>query len=322
MKRVFALGELLVDFMSAERDTSLADCSLFIKKAGGAPPNALAALCKLGGNGLLASKVGKDPFGTFLINECKKNGINTSMVIQDDLRFTTCAFVSLSSTGERDFVFARGADGFLQYNELDIRALNDCDIFHFGAATGLLDSVTYETYMKVLDVALENKKIIVFDPNYRQDFWKQNTEVFVQRSRKMVAHSHIVKVSEQEALLISGENNILDAAKSLINLGAKIVLITLSDKGSLIAMNGYEKIIPSIKVNCVDATGAGDAFIGAFLYKLASCTNIYEIFEDRERLESFVSFANRAGAICCTKLGAMEGMPTILDMGIDRVSCP
>lgn len=322
MKRVFALGELLVDFMSAERDTSLADCSLFIKKAGGAPPNALAALCKLGGIGLLASKVGNDPFGKFLINECKKNGIDTSMVIQDDLRFTTCAFVSLSSTGERDFVFARGADGFLQYAELDIPALNDCDIFHFGAATGLLDSITYDTYMKVLDVALENKKIIVFDPNYRQDFWKQNTDIFVQRSRKMASHSHIVKVSEQEALLISGEDNILDAAKGLINLGAKIVLITLSDKGALLAMNGYEKIIPSIKVNCVDATGAGDAFIGAFLYKLASLANIYEIFEDHERLESFVSFANRAGAICCTKLGAMEGMPTILDMGIDRVSCP
>lgn len=327
MKKVFALGELLIDFMAVDRDTSLADCSLFIKKAGGAPPNALAALCKLGGKGLLAAKVGKDPFGSFLIAECEKNHIDTSMVVQDDLRFTTCAFVSLSKSGERDFVFARGADGFLHYDELNLKKISDCDIFHFGAATGLLDSITYQTYMKVLDMAVTEGKIIVFDPNYRQDFWKADTNIFIQRSRKMVSLSHIVKMSEQEALLVSGEKSLSKAAKNLISLGASIVLITLSDKGAFVAIKGYESIVPSIKVHCVDATGAGDAFIGAFLYKLACCADTCEIFKNQELLESFVSFSNKAGALCCTKLGAMEGLPNIEDMsaiekkGIDTVYC-
>lgn len=322
MKKVFAMGELLIDFMGTKRDVSLSACDTFIKKAGGAPPNALAALCKLGGEGYLASRVGNDAFGDFLISECKKNNIDTSMVIKDCQRFTTCAFVSLTSLGQRDFIFQRGADAYINYEELDIDLVRNCEIYHFGAATGLLDSVTYNTYMKVLDEAISSNKVIVFDPNFRQDFWKgdkDNSSIdnFISRCRYMISKSHVVKVSEEEAKLISEESSIEKAAEYFLNLGTEIVLVTCSDKGTYAKKEDYSELIPSIEVNCVDSTGAGDAFIGAFLYKMSSMDNINDLFTNNRLLKEFVFFSNKAGAICCTRLGAMEGMPSKDEMGLD-----
>ena len=316
MRKVFALGELLIDFMATRRDVSLTDCDTYIKKAGGAPPNALAALCKLGGTGYLASNVGNDPFGRFLIEQCKINGIDTSMVEMDKVHFTSCAFVSLTKSGERDFIFARGADEHIDFSNLNMDILSKCEIFHFGAATGLLGGKTYQAYMKALDMAVEKDKFIVFDPNYRQDFWKTRTDEFIEKSRKMIAKSHVIKTSEEEARLLSGKTDLEEAANELLNFGTKIVLITLSDKGCLVAKKEYMKTVPSIKVNCVDSTGAGDAFIGAFLYRLTMLDDLNEIFNDCNLLEKIVLFSNKAGAICCTKLGAIEGMPTRQDIDI------
>lgn len=316
MKKVFALGELLIDFMGTRRDVSLADCDMFIKKAGGAPPNALAALCRLGGVGYLSSRVGHDAFGNFLISECSKNNIDTSMVIKDPSRFTTCAFVSLTSSGQRDFIFQRGADAYIRYEDLSMDKVMDCNIFHFGAATGLLDSITYETYMKVLNLAIKNDRFIVYDPNFRHDFWKNSkgsnsADDFISKSRYMISKSHVVKASEEESMLISNEDSIEKAAKYFLELGTKIVLITCAEKGAYAVKKGYSELIPSIKIDCVDSTGAGDAFIGAFLYKLSCLYNTNDILKDDMLLKEFVSFSNKAGAICCTRLGAMEGMPTM-----------
>jgi fructokinase len=317
MKRdVFAMGELLIDFMSTDRDTDLENAKSFIKKAGGAPPNALAALSKLGGNSVIASKVGNDPFGDFLVNECKKYGMDINMIIKDPKYSTTLAFVSLTADGERDFTFVRGADEHLMFSELDRERIEKCGIFHFGAATGLLGGETYDTYMKVLDIAIKKDAYIVFDPNYRYDFWKERTSVFRKRCKKLIAVSDIVKVSDEELRIITKKKTLKAGAGVLLDLGARLVCVTLGEKGAFAAKKNYQKIIPGIKIKCIDSTGAGDAFIGALLYKLSTADDMESIFEDDKILEEYIKFANIAGAICCTRLGAMEGMPAASDMEI------
>lgn len=317
MKKVFAAGELLIDFMGARPDVSMKDCDTFIKKAGGAPPNALAALCKLGGKGYLASRVGQDPFGDFLIEECEKYGIDLSMVTKDPSHFTTVAFVSLTSSGERDFIFAKGAHSYIAYDDINEDILRDCEIFHFGAATGLLDSKTHETYDLLLDYARKNNKLISFDANYRYDFWKQDTNLFINRANEYISKSHLIKFSEEEAFVLSGKNDIYEAGQFFVDLGTTLVLITLSEKGTLVYMKDFNEIIPSIKVDCIDSTGAGDAFIGAFLYQVSLRDDVEDIFNDKSLLKKAVAYANKAGAICCKSLGAMESMPTAKEMDLD-----
>src|SRR5690554_5118632 len=136
MKSVYCIGELLIDFVAEKQGSDLSKAKDFTKKAGGAPANVAAAIAKLKGNSYFIGCVGKDPFGSFLLNILEKDLVNTDL-IQRTATFTTLAFVSLAEDGERDFVFSRGADKELSYDRsLKERFKNQ--IVHFGAATALL----------------------------------------------------------------------------------------------------------------------------------------------------------------------------------------
>src|SRR5699024_7965929 len=91
----------------------------FEKQAGGAPANVCATIAKLGGEALFNGKVGNDPFGIFLKQTLEQVHVDTSMLLLDDEHPTTLAFVSLKEDGERDFIFNRGADAYLEAQELD-----------------------------------------------------------------------------------------------------------------------------------------------------------------------------------------------------------
>ncbi|MFL6560412.1 MAG: PfkB family carbohydrate kinase, partial [Bacillus sp. (in: firmicutes)] len=94
-RSVMCVGELLIDFYCTDIDVNLKEGNHFLKKAGGAPANVAAAISKLGGVASLIGKVGNDPFGLFLIETIKEVGVDTSMIVTDDLAPTTLAFVSL-----------------------------------------------------------------------------------------------------------------------------------------------------------------------------------------------------------------------------------
>ena len=132
MSKVFCIGELLIDFIGKDRGKGLKNGGNFQKKAGGAPANVGAAVCKLGGESYFLGQVGNDSFGEFLVDMLKNIGINTEMTKMDG--YTTLAFVAIDEKGERNFSFARkpGADTQLQTEDLDVKLLSDCRIFHFG----------------------------------------------------------------------------------------------------------------------------------------------------------------------------------------------
>src|SRR4051794_29529827 len=110
---VVCIGELLIDFFCTDIDMDLIKGRQFLKSAGGAPANVAAAIAKLGGDAAFSGKVGKDPFGDFLKQTLDAANVDTSMLVMDEKVPTTLAFVSLKKSGERDFVFHRGADAFL-----------------------------------------------------------------------------------------------------------------------------------------------------------------------------------------------------------------
>lgn len=309
--QVICIGELLIDFICSDINSNLEGGTHFIKKAGGAPANVAVAISRLGGRALFAGKVGSDSFGGFLKGVLDQNGVDTSMLIQDNLSNTTLAFVSLKSDGERDFIFNRGADGLHMYNELDMEAVKKSSIIHFGSATALLGGPSKETYLRLMKESKENSKFISFDPNYRTDLWKGRQKEFVETIRGCIPMADFVKTSNEEIRLISGKEDLNKAAEVLHGLGAKVVAVTLGKNGTLISNASASKIVRSIKVNAIDSTGAGDAFVGAFLYKLSKLEIPQSVFEDFEKLQEITYFANKVGAIVCTKIGAISSMPTL-----------
>ncbi|MGQ0452399.1 PfkB family carbohydrate kinase [Bacillus sp. SS-TM] len=107
-----------------------------------------------------------------------------------------------------------------------------------------------------------------FDPNYRSALIT-NTEQFSQDCLTFIKHAHFVKVSQEEATMLSKESDLQQAALKLLNYGAKVVAITLGKDGTLLATNEGQTIVSSISIQQVDTTGAGDAFVGAMLYQIA-----------------------------------------------------
>lgn len=128
---VLCIGELLIDFICSDVNVSLVQGNNFVKKAGGAPANVTATISKLGGKALFAGKVGNDPFGIFLKEVLDEVKVDTSMLMFDKNSNTTLAFVSLKSDGERDFIFNRGADKLLRYEELDETKIKASKVIHF-----------------------------------------------------------------------------------------------------------------------------------------------------------------------------------------------
>jgi fructokinase len=312
MVKIICIGELLIDFICRDIDSDLIRGENFIKKAGGAPANAAAVISKLGGHALFAGKVGDDSFGHFLKKSLEDMNIDTSMLILDKNSKTTLAFVSLKNNGERDFIFNRGADELYDYQEFDLNKLKDTDIVHFGSATALLGGSLKAAYYKILDEAKNENIFISFDPNYRSDLWKGRRDEFIKTSKDFISKSDFVKVSDGELSIISGIEDKDRAIDEFHKLGAKIVAVTLGKDGSIISTRNQREIVKSIEINSIDSTGAGDAFIGAVLLKIAEEKNKLNLEDGFQQLKDAVYFGNKVGAYVCTKIGAM----TALDDGI------
>ncbi|GBF18114.1 fructokinase [Arenibacter algicola] len=308
MKNVFCIGELLIDFVAEKQGSDLAKAHNFTKKAGGAPANVASAIAKLGGKSFFIGCVGKDPFGTFLINTLTEGQVDVSLAQRSDT-FTTLAFVSIAEDGERDFVFSRGADKELTH-DIRLKNLFKDQIVHFGAATSFLGGSLEEAYSLYLQEAISHNSFICFDPNFRADLWKGTEEIFIQKCLPFVEKSDLCKFSLEEAQLLSKKEDLKEACTFLHQLGTKIITVTLGGEGTYLSTPSIQKIIPSIKVKPVDTTGAGDAFIGCLLKQISLTTNLDALLADSGLLEKMVQDANKAGAITTLNYGAIESLPS------------
>lgn len=304
--RILCVGEALIDMICTDRGTSLAEGQHFLKKAGGAPANVAAAIAALGGAVDLAAKVGADPFGDHLVKVMESFGVGTQHMLKDAGHFTTFAFVSLMENGERDFYFNRGADGQLRPQDLETIDLDHFAIVHFGSATAFLPGPLQAAYQGLLQKCLQRNLFISFDPNYRHLLFQANTQSFIDQSWHYLKSCHFFKVSDEEALMLTGTATVADAAQTLLQKTAAVFAITLGKEGTLLGLNGTAIRVPSIAVAPVDTTGAGDAFTGAVLFQISKKNRNQMRSLDATEWKQIVLNANKAGARTCEYMGAME----------------
>ena len=304
--KILCVGEALIDMICTDKGKTLSAGDNFLKKTGGAPTNVAAAIAALGGRVELAAKVGTDPFGKQLVAEMQDFGVSTRWMLQDSNYFTTFAFVSLMENGERDFYFNRGADGQLTREEVDNIDLEEFSIIHFGSATGFLPGPLQAAYLSLLHKALQKNIFISFDPNFRHLLFKNNIQTFIDQSWNFLKCCHFFKLSDEEALLITGGTTLQDAAEILMEKTSAIFAITLGKDGAMLGFNNTTTIIPGIDVKPIDTTGAGDAFVGAVLYQLSE-KKLPEIKSlSAQQWAHIFTNGNKAGARTCQYLGAMD----------------
>ncbi len=304
--KIICIGEALIDMICTDIGTSLTEGQQFLKKAGGAPANVAAAIAALGGNVDLVAKVGDDPFGNHLVGTMGSFGVGTRWMLKDPGYFTTFAFVSLMQNGERDFYFNRGADGQLSRQEIENIDLDGYSTVHFGSATAFLPGALQTAYQGLLHKSLQRDLFISFDPNYRHLLFRHGQQAFIDQSWNFLKSCHFFKVSDEEAMRITGNVTVADAAQTLLEKTDAVFAITLGKDGTMLGFNNTTEIIPSISVTPVDTTGAGDAFVGAVLYQLGDKT-LGEIKRmSAEQWIQIIHNANKAGARTCEYMGAME----------------
>lgn len=306
MKKILCIGEALIDMICTDKNVSLSDGNHFLKKAGGAPMNVAAAIAALGGEVAVSAKVGTDPFGKHLIEVLDSFKVDTTHILTDKDYFTTFAFVSLMDNGERDFYFNRGADKMLSQQDISSIDVKDYGIAHFGSATAFLPGPLQSTYLHLLEKSKAENLFISFDPNYRQLLFGDNQTEFISRSWEFIKQADFFKVSDEEALLITGKSTIDEAAQVFFDKSSAVFAITLGKEGTLLGFENTITIIPSIAIQPVDTTGAGDAFVGAVLYQLSHFDTSALKTLDKENWIAIFSKANKAGARTCEYMGAME----------------
>ncbi len=310
MKKILCIGEALIDMICTDKGQPLSAGENFLKKPGGAPTNVAAAIAALGGKVELAAKVGVDPFGKHLIEVMQSFGVSTKWMLRDEKHFTTFAFVSLMENGERDFYFNRGADDQLTRDEVDAINLDEFSIVHFGSATGFLPGPLQAAYQSLLQKSLQQEIFISFDPNYRSLLFQNDKQSFIDQSWNFLNHCHFFKVSDEEALMLTGRQTVKDAAADFLQKTNAVFAITLGKEGTLLGKKGKTGLVPSIEIKPADTTGAGDAFVGAVLYQLQTWSDrpgvtMFDELEENDWLKIIFN-ANKAGARTCEYMGAME----------------
>lgn len=310
MYDVVALGELLIDFTPYQLDNQH---RVFEQNPGGAPANVLCALSKLGLRTGFIGKVGQDMHGAFLRNVLQENGICVDGLIEDPDVYTTLAFVEMTSGGDRRFSFSRkpGADTCLTKDEVNYDLISAARVLHFGSLS-MTNEPARSATIAALDFARSAGAWISYDPNYRAPLWKSE-DVAVKQMRSVLDKVDLMKLSSEETMLLTDKTNAVDASQALIDQGIACVIVTLDADGALIRTREGYRILPARSVSVVDATGAGDAFWGGFLYSLLTSGKSPHTLTLDEG-EVCTRFANLVASFCVQRRGAIPAMPTLAEI--------
>lgn len=301
--QITCFGELLIDMISMNTG-SLVQSEGFLKKFGGAPGNTASGLAKLDIPVSFIGKVGQDPFGEFLKESLQQYGVDTSQLIMSSRDRTTLAFVSLTETGERDFFFFKGAHDTITPEEVKLPV--NTFLFHFGSLTQISVSANTTTE-NLIKQARKQGSILSYDPNVRESLWGDlhRARLVILDTAKLVNN---LKVNKEESVLLTGEEDLKKAAAALFMPNLDLLVITLGKDGCYYKTKQGEGMIPSIDVQVVDTTGAGDAFNAGLISGLYDAQKRASELSKSE-LEQILKRAVIIGSLTTTKKGAVSAFP-------------
>ncbi|EFM3358421.1 aminoimidazole riboside kinase [Escherichia coli] len=295
--KVWVLGDAVVDLLP-ESDGRLLPCP------GGAPANVAVGIARLGGTSGFIGRVGDDPFGALMQRTLLTEGVDITYLKQDEWHRTSTVLVDLNDQGERSFTFMvrPSADLFLETTDLPCwrhgEWLHLCSI----ALSAEPSRTSAFTAMTAIPHA---GGFVSFDPNIREDLW-QDEHLLRLCLRQALQLADVVKLSEEEWRLISGKTqNDRDICALAKEYEIAMLLVTKGAEGVVVCYRGQVHHFAGMSVNCVDSTGAGDAFVAGLLTGLSSTG----LSTDEREMRRIIDLAQRCGALAVTAKGAMTALP-------------
>jgi len=257
---------------------------------GGKGANQAAAAARLGARVAMVGRVGGDAFGSPLIENLRRQGVDTGHVRIDDEAATGTAMIIVDDSGQNSIVVAPGANG--RVNEQDVDRLEGM----LGHAQVLLVQfeVPLETVQHAIQMAARHQVKVILNPAPARP-----------APIELIAGADFVVPNEFEAGTLTGLEtkdvpSAERAARKLLGYGPPVVIITLGEKGALMATDRGMVHVPARKVQAVDTTAAGDAFTGGLAFALVKGFP----------LDEAVRYASCAGTLAVTKFGAQTSLPS------------
>ena len=273
--KVWVLGDAVVDLLP-ESDGRLLPCP------GGAPANVAVGIARLGGTSGFIGRVGDDPFGALMQRTLLTEGVDITYLKQDEWHRTSTVLVDLNDQGERSFTFM-------------VRP----------SAIALSAEPSRTSAFTAMTAIRHAGGFVSFDPNIREDLW-QDEHLLRLCLRQALQLADVVKLSEEEWRLISGKTqNDRDICALAKEYEIAMLLVTKGAEGVVVCYRGQVHHFAGMSVNCVDSTGAGDAFVAGLLTGLSSTG----LSTDEREMRRIIDLAQRCGALAVTAKGAMTALP-------------
>ncbi|MFP4976879.1 sugar kinase [Paenibacillus sp. CN-4] len=295
---VVTFGESMVLF-SGDRELPLEYVHQFHKQMAGAESNVAIGLARLGHSAGWFSKLGQDPFGRYLLQSVRGQGVDTSRCTYTDAAPTAVFFKERKSAGKTQVYYYRqgSAASLMTKEELDESYIAQAKILHVTGITPALSQSCYELTLHAMDVAKRHQVTVVFDPNIRWKLWTRETAKA--RLTELAGKADYILPGLDEGEFLAGRPEPEEIAGFFLKLGATGVIVKLGKDGAYYQSSTERGHVPAIPVQEVDPVGAGDGFAAGFISGLLR----------RDTLADAVLRANAVGAIVVGVRGDTEGLP-------------
>ena len=272
--RTLLLGEALVDLICERPVASLGEADAFVPHFGGAVANVAVGAARQGATVELAGGAGDDAWGAWLRERLERERVGLEWFGSVPGLTTPIAFVTVDEHGEPSYAIYGDSIRAAVESLGDTlgEAVDACGALSLTSNT-LVGERERELSAMARDRALAAGKHVVFDPNLRLHRWDSPGRA-ASEARAFVKGAFLVKLNVHEARLLSGEDDPRAAAEGLLAAGAQHVVVTLGADGAIVRGGGLRLDVRGVDATPVSAVGAGDAFMGVILGRLAG-TDFY-----------------------------------------------
>lgn len=303
MSRICVLGSINMDMVyeveSIPKEGETIEAKALNIYSGGKGLNQAIAASRLGGDVFFIGRVGKDDFGSSLVEVLKEEKVETAYIRQSKEAATGRAVIMTDKDGKNCITVLGGAN--MTLTKKDILAAEK-DIVKAKIMVAQFE-VPMETILEGFKAAKKGRVTTILNPAPAKNIPE---ELYAVTDIIIPNETELEKISKKRVASIE---EAIEASRVIINKGVKVVIATLGAAGALAVTDKETIHIKGIKVKAVDTTAAGDSFIGALAYRIALKEGTFE-----NGLEEIITFANKAAAITVQRKGAQPSLPYLYEI--------
>lgn len=290
---IVSLGEPMYEFSQIPGEENR-----YLQGFGGDTMNCAVAAARQGARVAYVTRLGDDEFGRQFLDLWKREGVDASGVVLDADAHTAVYFITHGPGGHVFSYLRKGsAASRMMPAQLPVELISSAKFFHASGISQAISESACDSVFAAIGIARKAGAQIVYDCNLRPRLWPAARAAAVIRATIPLADYFLLSMEDAQALCaMQDPDAILDWCH---DAGAKIVALKLGAEGVIASDSRRRNRLPGIKINSVDATGAGDCFAGALMAQLASGGKFWD----------GLRYANAAAALTTTGYGAVAPLP-------------